>query len=883
MTTRVFAARLRGLFFGRRMERQMEDELLCHLEMQTEDNIRMGMSPAEAHYAAMRHFGGLDAAKEICREKRSFPMIESLLRDSGYALRSLRKTPGFTTVAILTLALGIGANTAIFSVVQAILLQPLPYANPGSLVRIWNTYPNFVGDLGLSPGDFQDFRKQTRTLTGLEAYVDLPQGFNLTGHGDPARVEARYISSGLLPLLGVRPVAGRNFSAQEDKPGAASAILISHRLWRERFGANPAAIGAAVLLDGRGYTLAGVMPASFQLAPAADIWFPLGAYPDDPAGRVHHPFTVIGRRKPGVTTAQAANEFALLNLQEASAFPAPHTNWKIFAETLENPAAGKLRPLLIVLLGAVGFVLLIACANVVNLVLARNAARQREISVRISLGASFGRLLAQLLAETALLTGCGAALGLAIAGAGLAILRNLLPPNLAPLGAARLDWPVLGFTAAISIFAVTICGLAPALRVARRDSNPGLKSTGGGIRDVLVVAETGLSIVLLLGAAVFIRSFRNALAVDPGFETTHQLSLEINQPVTPPAELARLTPAQAAELGRKQTQQFDRVLARLSVLPRVTAVGAISTMPLSSEIRSASRFVVEGRPAGDAATRPVAETRSVTAGYFAAMGIPLRAGRWLTQDDINGNNILVNEEMARRYWPGESAIGKRINLCSMYPTPCWLPVVGVVGNVHQYGLDAATGSSDLYFASGSAPSVIIRSGQDPAALARAAIDAIHKEAPGIPVTHVMPLEDLLSDSLAPRRFSSALLGAFATLALLLAAVGIYGVMNYIVGTRTREIGLRIALGARPARVWRLITVGAIRLALIGMALGLAGSLALSAALARTLASLAYKAHPWDPLTITASALLLAAVVVLACSVPAKRAMSVDPMTALREE
>ncbi|HEY4088699.1 MAG TPA: ABC transporter permease, partial [Bryobacteraceae bacterium] len=286
MTTRVFAARLRGLFLGRRMERQMEDELLCHLEMQTEDNIRLGMSPAEARYAAMRHFGGLDAAKETCREKRSFPMIESLLRDTGYALRSLRKTPGFTAVAILTLALGIGANTAIFSVVQAILLQPLPYANPGSLVRIWNTYPNFVGDLGLSPGDFQDFRKQTRTLSGLEAYVDLPRGFNLTGIGDPARVEARYISSGLLPLLGVRVAAGRNFSAQDDKPGAASAILISHRLWRERFSANPAAIGASVLLDGHGYTLAGVMPASFQLAPAADIWFPLGAYPDDPAGRV---------------------------------------------------------------------------------------------------------------------------------------------------------------------------------------------------------------------------------------------------------------------------------------------------------------------------------------------------------------------------------------------------------------------------------------------------------------------------------------------------------------------------------------------------------------------------------------------------------------------
>ncbi|HVV45616.1 MAG TPA: FtsX-like permease family protein, partial [Bryobacteraceae bacterium] len=585
-----------------------------------------------------------------------------------------------------------------------------------------------------------------------------------------------------------------------------------------------------------------------------------------------------------------ANEFALLNLQEASAFPSAHARWKIFAATLENPAAGKLRPLLIVLLGAVGFVLLIACANVVNLVLARNAARRKEISVRISLGATIGRLLSQLLAETALLTACGAALGLLLAGAGLAILRHLLPPNLAPLAAAHLDWPVLGFTAAVSVLAVVICGLAPAFRILHDDSHSALKAAGRGsdpagrgIRDTLVIAETSLAIVLLLGAALFIRSFRNALAVDPGFQTTHQLSLEINQPATPPAELARLTPAQVAELGRKQAQQFDRILARVRALPGVTAAGAISTLPLSSEIRSASRFVVEGRPVPDAATRPVAETRSATLGYFAAMGIPLRAGRWFTQDDINGNNLLINEEMARRYWPGESAIGKRINLCSMYPTPCWLPVVGVVGNVHQYGLDAATGSSDIYFASGSASSVIIRSGQDPAALARAAIDAVHKEAPGIPVTQVMPLEDLLADSLAPRRFSSALLGSFAALALLLAAVGIYGVMNYIVGLRTREIGLRVALGARPARVWRLITLSAIRLAVIGMTLGLAGSLALSAALSRTLTSLTYEAHPWDPLSITASALLLAVVVVLACSIPAKRAMSVDPMTALREE
>ncbi len=886
---RVLAARLRGLFSGSRLESQMQEELSFHVDMQTEDNLRMGMNLSEARYAAMRKFGAMESVKEEYRENRTFAMIETLIRNIRYASRALRRNPGFAAVAVLTLALGIGANTAMFSVVHAVLLRPLPYSDPGSLIRIWNTYPKLVAapQLAISPGDFYDFEKQARSFSGMAAWVDLPQGFNLTGQGEPERLEARYATSGLFSLLGIRPVVGRTFMPAEDKPGAARSVLISHRLWQKHFGATSSIAGRVLRLDGIGYTLAGVLPASFQLAPAADLWLPVGQYGDDLTGHVHHPFTTVARLKPGVTISEAQAELEVLDRYEETAFPDTHKGWKVVAGAMEDPSARKLRPVLLVLFGAVALVLLIACANVVNLILARNAARQKEIAVRIALGATLRGLLLQLLIESLMLTGLGAAFGWLIAFAGMRVLDSTLPGNLSAVGAATLNLQVLGFTIATALIAGIGCGLIPAAQTLSRDFHTALKAGGRtsdapvrrGIRDALVVAETSLAIVLTLGATLFIRSFYNAIQVDPGFQPDRVLSLKINEPAIPLSELAKLSADQQTELTRRQSRRFEEIADRIRALPGVRAVGGISILPLGTEIRSASRFLVEGWPALDAGARPVAETRSVSLGYFAAMKIPLKRGRWLEQADYGGNNILVNEEFARRFWPYADPIGKRINLCSLFPTPCWSPIVGVVGDIHQYGLDATTRSLDLYFPGGTTPYMVIRTDADPAALAHAAVAAIHNQDPDLPVTEVMGLSQLLSDSLVPRRFSAYALGAFACLALSLAATGIYGVMNYLVSMRRREIGIRTALGAQPDQVWRLVMFSGMKLALAGMAIGLAGALAMT----KLITGLVYEVKPNDPFTMAVPAALLTTTVLIACHIPARRATRSDPALVLREE
>jgi putative ABC transport system permease protein len=811
-----------------------------------------------------------------------------MAQDLRYSLRVLKKNPGFTEVAVLTLALGIGATTAIFSVVQAVLLQPLPYRDSRSLVRIWNTYTTLPGfsQLGLSPGDFYDLEKQARSFSGMAAYVDLPHGFNLTGEGEPERLEARYATSELLPLLGIQPLIGRAFTPEEDKPGAAPAVLISHRLWQRHFGSEGSAVGRTIMLDGRGYTLAGVLPASFQLAPAADLWMPVGQYGDDLTSHVHHEFTVVGRLKDGTAISRAQAELEIFNRQEEGAFPDTHRNWKVFVGPMQNSSAEKLRPVLLVLFGAVVFVLLIACVNVMNLILARNAVRQKEIAIRLALGATLPRLAAQLLMESTLLTGLGGALGLILAGTALRLTNSLVPSNLALVTGAKLNWWVLGFAAATSLFAGILCGLIPALQTLKQDSYAVLKagtrtsttSTSRRIRDILVVSETALAMVLLLGAGLLLRSFYTVLSVNPGFQTDQVLSLEVDQPAAPPSELTKMSPEQQAELTLKQSLQVAQIVEHIQGLPGVKAVGAINVLPLGSELRAASRFVVEGQPVSEAGAVPVAELRSVSLGYFAAMNIPLRKGRWFDQRDYDGENILVNEELAHKFWPNLDPIGKRINLCMLYPKPCWSTIVGVIGNVHQYGLDAAP-SLDVYFAGGQTPYIVIRANLDPSTLARAAIDSIHKDDPNLPITQVMKLRDLLSNSLLPRRLSTFLLGVFAFLALVLAAVGIYGVMNYTVGLRTKEIGIRMALGAQPGVVWRLIVFGGARLALVGIAIGVGGTLAVT----KILASLLYGVTATDPATITVVALLISCVVLLACHIPALRATRVDPIVALHEE
>jgi putative ABC transport system permease protein len=809
-----------------------------------------------------------------------------LLNDLRYALRSIRKDPAFCAAAVLTLALGIGANTAIFSVIERVLLRPLPYKDPARLVRLWNTYPPVIPQGPNSAGDFHDFQQRAQAFSGMAAFINTPRGLNLTGSGEPQRVEYGYMTSGLLPLLGMEPAAGRNFNPEDDRAPASFTLLISHHLWETRFGLDPSVVGRALTLDGRGYTVVGVLPEELRLADGKDVWMPIGQYDPGPDTYRFHEFNTVARLKPGIGIDQARAELTDLNHQQQQAFPVTHKNFGLVVEALQDSAAAKMRPALLVLFGAVGLVLLVACANFVNLLTMRNAARDRELAVRAALGAGRTRLLRQLLAESLLLSLMGGVLGVFLATAGLRVLATLAPPDLTGMNETGLNLWVLAFTLAISVLSGIGSGLIPALQMLNPDLHgslkEGMRATGaaGGhtVRRVLVVCEIALAIVPLIGAGLLIRSFERLLEVDPGFRHDHILAMELDRAQPSLAEFNRMTPEQRIALAREQSTRYDELIDRIRTLPGVTAAGGVSVLPLGSTIASASRFAVEGQPIPEDGTRPLAETRNVSPGYFAAMGIPVHRGRLLDDHDYGSQNIVVNETLAQRFWPGGDALGKRIDFCSLTPQPCWATIVGVVGNVHQYGLEGAP-TMDTYGAAGWSRYTVIRTASDPAALSRTAIAEIHKFDPDLPVTHSMTLDSLLAESVSPRRFSMFLLGLFAALALLLAAIGVYAVMSYAVRLRTREIGVRMALGARPRNICGLIVGTGARLVVAGTVLGLAGA----SAVTKLLSSLLYGVTATDPLTFSAVALLLGSVALVACYIPARQAMNVDPITALRRD
>jgi putative ABC transport system permease protein len=812
--------------------------------------------------------------------------MENLLQDIRYGIRTLGKNPGFTAVAVLTLALGIGANTAIFSVVESVLLRPLPYPQPESLVHIWNTYLPQIPQIGLSPGDYADWREQNVSFSEMGGYVRITQGFNLTGEGEPQRVLTSYATASLFPMLGVRVVAGRWFVPEEDRAGGAPVVILGHRLWQSRFGGDPGVLGRSITLDNQRYTVVGILPAGFQLLRWPDLWMPMGQFGDDLTEHVHHGMSTIARLKPGVSLLQAQDEIERLHQRETEKYPDSHKHFGVLVQKLQDPAAVKLRSTLLLLFGAVGLVLLIACVNIANLLLVRNAAREREVAVRTALGASPWRLIRQLLTESTLLSMLGGAVGLLFAVGGLRALMAFVPADLGILHETGVNIWVLGFTIVVCLATGVVCGLLPALRTLKTNLAGVLKQGSKGAsasghhrtHNLLVVSEIAMALVPLIGAGLLLRSFQRVLEVDPGFRVDHILTMEIEQPGLSLAQVSQLSQEEQIKLAQKQSLQFEQIAAQIRALPGVKEASGIDDLPLSNEFRQASRFVIDGQPAVAAGARPIAQFRTVSLSYFSTLAIPLRAGRFFTEDDWKQQNTVINETMAHRYWPQGEALGKRINLCSLDPKPCWSTIIGIAGNVHQFGLDAEP-TYDVYFTGGWTPFLVIRTVSDPVSIAAAVTEVVHRVDSNLPVTHVTTMDGLLSESVSPRRFSAVLIGIFAALALLLAAVGIYGVMSYTVSQRTQEIGVRMALGAQMGSVRRMILGHTLKLTLIGVGLGLAGAFIV----ARFLASLVFGVGTYDAATFLGVALLLIAVALAASYIPARRAMRVDPIVALRYE
>jgi len=812
--------------------------------------------------------------------------MRDLAQEIRYAVRTLRKNPGFTLVAVLTLALGIGANTAIFSVVENILLRPLPYPEPKQLVEISAAYLPALPKLSIAAGDFADWRRVTKSVSALEAYSVISYGANLTGDGEPQRVQTTYVTAGFFPMLGIRPAAGRGFFPEEDKAGNGSIAMLSHELWQSRYGADPSVVGRSITLDNEKYTIVGVLPASFKVFRKADLWMPYGQLPEDLTDHVHHRLMVYARRKPEFTISQVKAEFDELERREGIAYPEAHKNWTINVQQLEDPAATNLRKTLLILSGAVGLVLLIACANIVSLLLVRNAARDREIAMRTALGASAWRLVRQSLTESMLLSLLGGALGVLLALAGLRVLGALVPPNLAILHGITMNVWVLAFATGVCVLTGVVCGALPATQVFKTNLNAVLKQGGKGaggsrghaVHKTLVIAEIAMALMPLLGAGLLLRSFQRVLAVDPGFRPDHILTMEIQHAGLSATKFSQLPQTEQDRIARELSQKFDEILEGVKALPGVKQAAGIDVLPLNRGLTQATRFIVEGEPAHSSGAFPIAEFRTATTDYFEAVGIPLLRGRLLTKEDRGLLNILINNAMARRFWQGGDALGKRVNLCPLDAQACWYTVVGIVGNVHQYGLDGDS-SFDTYSAGGWTANLVVRSVTDPAALTGAVTEVVHKVDATLPIVSVLTMDGLIANSMSPRRFVAALISVFAALALVLAAVGIYGVMSYAVSQRTQEIGIRMALGAQLGDVQAMILRQSLTLTLVGVALGLAGSFVL----VRFLSSLLFGVGAYDALTFLSVALLLVIVALAASYVPARRAVRVDPIVALRCE
>jgi putative ABC transport system permease protein len=816
-------------------------------------------------------------------------MMTGLFQDTRYALRQLLKSPAFAIVAVLTFALGVGVNTAIFSVVNGVLLRPLQFPESNRLVRVWHVPPakSFPGipRFAVSAANYLDWAKENHVFEKMAIYSY--RGFTLTDSQNPQQLDASSVSSEFFNTLSVQPLLGRTLLPEEDQPGRSNVVVLSYRLWQEHFGSNPAVVGHDVSLDGRNFLVAGVMPPTFRFPDFAQMWTPMAWTDAERTVRGEHHSVVIARLKPAVQIAQAQAEMNTISDRLQQLYPADNKDWGAVVVPLHDDLVSDVRPAMLILLGAVAFVLLIACVNVTNLILAKSFSRQKEIAIRTALGASSARVLRQVLTESVLLSLAGGALGLTFADSGVRLIMAFLADKVPGSFEVGIDAQVLFFTAAISLLTGILAGALPAFRLSGKNISQSLKqglgrtdtdATGHRTRSALVVSEVALSLVLLIGAGLLIRSFQRLHDVNPGFDSHSVLTADvaISRSKFP-------TPDQ-------QVRFFDQVLLRVRALPGVTSAGLADDIPLNGN-GSHQPIAIEGRPVVAMSEQPEVDVRLISAGYMSALHIPILRGRDFDEGDVAGRPgaILITKSMADQFWPGEDAVGKRLTL-TFFPDIV-REVVGVVGDVKLDGLDQTRPTVALYTpldqisipAQGGWQSfpmtLVARTTGGSAGLASAVSNAVHQVDAEVPLRNILTMDDVVATSLSQQRFNTLLLGAFAGLALILAAIGIYSVLSYSVKRRIAEIGIRLALGARLSDVLRMVIIEGMKPTLLGVAIGVVFALAFG----RVMSSLVYHVTPGDPVTFLAVAFLLALVALLASVIPAYRATKVDPMKALRYE
>ncbi len=872
---------LRALLRRSQAEREMDEELRDHIGRQTELNICLGMSPEEARIAARKDFGGVEQAKERSRDARGARWLEDLWQDLRYGARTQVKNPGFTLIAVITLSLGIGANTAIFSLINAVLLRALPFPQPERIMTIWEEdHADVIARQGFAAGNYSDLKAQQTVFAQIAALTRSEM--NLTGDGEPEKLEGVAVfEPEVFDILGVKPAAGRLFMPGEYVRGANRVVLISRSFWQQRFGGAADAIGKELTLNDEKFVIVGVLPANFQfLNPAASFWAPAGYSQRMLAYRLGHGLTVIARLKPDVAKAQAQAEVKTIMRRIAQDHPVEAGRLSAVVQPLREYLTGDAQRPLLVLFVAVAFVLLIACANLASLLLARATTRRKEIAVRLALGAGRLRIMRQLLTESALLASAGGLCGLMVAVWSFALLRQLIPSGLAGAATLGLDGQALAFTMALSLLTGVLFGFAPAWQATRIDVNEALKqsgarSGGGGrrLQNALVVAEVAMALILTVGAGLLIQTFYRLRQVDVGFRVENTLTLQTRLPRGRYMDHA------------KRTAFYQQTLERVRSLPGVVSATYASRQPLTS-LRGIYTLTIEGRSAQGGSAME-SDHRQISLEYFATLGIPLRQGRVFDERDTLQTEAvaIINETMARQYWPGENPIGKRFAVDEDgIPASHALTIVGVVGDVKHRGLENDVWPefymphAQVDYNSYSIPSyLIVRTAGDPMSLAAAVRQAIHSVDPDQPAAEIRTVESLLDGMAAQQRLRMTLLASYAGVALLLAAVGIYGALAYFVTQRSSEIGVRMALGAQAGDVLRLVLRRGMGLALAGVGIGLITSFAMT----RLMKALLFGVSATDPMTFGLTAMTLALVALLACYIPARRATKIDPLVALR--